>query len=245
MSKTTDNGTGHNRQDLDDADLFLFCSQHWRDHHGYYRHSSDYTHEHVHIRKRDLFAPGTRGTVAVLQPLVGSLLDTGLAQQVATLVLAPLSSDAAAPATGLLKNGLNLVTDVNPSDNANAANAFLLSPSSTQPGTKLMLVDSPNQVMIKPITTCRTGDKSSSRRLSSTLPPPLILWPLLLPPRPVSPLDLARVFPLLPFLPPPREAAQIRVLSLPLQVNSALPSTLAHPRRCEWSFATRSSPVPR
>ncbi|CAD6904666.1 unnamed protein product, partial [Tilletia controversa] len=76
-------------------------SQHWRDHHDNYRHGSDYTHEHVHIHKRDLFAPGARGTVAVLLPLVGSLLGTGLTQQVATLVLAPLSSDAAAPATGI------------------------------------------------------------------------------------------------------------------------------------------------
>ncbi|CAD6892937.1 unnamed protein product [Tilletia caries] len=141
----------HDHGDSYDDDRYSgHHSQHWRDHHGYYRHGGDHTHEHVHIHKRDLFAPGTRGTVAVLQPFVGSLLDTGLAQQVATLVLAPLSSDAAAPATGLLKNGLNLATDVDPSDNANAANAFLLSPSSTQPGTKLMLVDSPNQVMIKP-----------------------------------------------------------------------------------------------
>ncbi|KAE8185232.1 hypothetical protein CF328_g7608 [Tilletia controversa] len=101
MSNNIDDSTGHNRQDLNDANLFLFCSQHWRDHHGNYRHGSDYTHEHVHIHKRDLFAPGARGTVAVLLPLVGSLLGTGLTQQVATLVLAPLSSDAAAPATGI------------------------------------------------------------------------------------------------------------------------------------------------
>ncbi|KAE8234628.1 hypothetical protein CF326_g333 [Tilletia indica] len=142
----------HDHGDYYDDDRYSHHSQHWREHHGYYRHGGDHVHEHVHVHKRDLFAPGTRGTVAVLQPLVGSLLDTGLAQQVATLVLAPLNNDATAPVTGLLKNGLNLATDVSPSasDASNAANAFLLSPSSTQPGTKLMLVDSPNQGMIKP-----------------------------------------------------------------------------------------------
>ncbi|KAK0558806.1 hypothetical protein OC844_004868 [Tilletia horrida] len=151
----------HDHGKYDDDWYYGHHSQHWREHHGYYRHGGDHVHEHAHIHKRDLFAPGTRGTVAVLQPLVGSLLDTGLAQQVATLVLAPLSSDAAA--AGVAKSGLNLkdttadATDSSSSSGTDSsdssissANSFLLSPSSTQPGTKLMLVDSPNNAMLKP-----------------------------------------------------------------------------------------------
>ncbi|KAL9939492.1 hypothetical protein V8E36_001309 [Tilletia maclaganii] len=139
-------------------------SHHWREHHGEsYRHGNYRGDNHVHVHehghhKRDLFAPGTRGTVAVLQPLVGSLLDTGLAQQVASLVLAPLSSvmGAVGGVTGG-KGELNLATDTTATVTAGgaaaaaaAAQSFLLSPSSSQPGTKLMLVDSPNSVMTKP-----------------------------------------------------------------------------------------------
>ncbi|KAK0550063.1 hypothetical protein OC846_003820 [Tilletia horrida] len=127
------------------GDYYRHHSKHWYDHHDLYRHGGKHVHEHVHAHKRDLFATGLRGTVAVLQPLVGSLMDTGLAQQVATLVLAPLNT-MLSPAGGA--KAFN--ADPNSAAGANSANAFLLSPSSSQPGTKLMLVDSPNTAMTKP-----------------------------------------------------------------------------------------------
>lgn len=74
---------------------------------------------------------------------MSSLLPSGLAQQVASLVLSPLSS---------LTAGKSLMYT------AGAANQFLLSPSTTEKGTKLILVESADPIS----TAMGSGDVQSN-----------------------------------------------------------------------------------